>query len=841
MKKLLPLLPLLGLLLAPAGAVAQSFNTPVWSNQQPAQLAPDHPAVSLQSDAAGNTYVAATVVNPATGDTDVTLLKYGCNGAFQWRRAYDHLAAAQNDRLAGMDLDAAGNIYLALTATSSQAGSDWVVLKYDATGALLWRTNYGSTGQDRAVGIAVDARGSVAVVGEYNGLQEVRAVKFDFLTGAQLNPVGITPNTPLPTTAQAMTLDGEGNVWVVGTAGASCVTLRFGSTGRGCTYSGHALSPGVWGQAHGQAIAWSAENNRVFALAGVGGGGAPSRQAVLSYLNVSATNLPLATNWNAAGPIPGTDLKRFAPPLVATTSEDPLALRIAPGGRVVTLAATATQFGPNWLVAGWDPTGKLIAEADSDLGPGGAIPIFDGLTPAALGVDAAGRVFVTGTGMDPLVPVSDFATVQYEPLTGATPLGQDAFNIYDLDGAQDRAETLGLDVAGNVYVAGQSVTASNAWLTTLKLAGPPPNDLCTQARPVRAGTVAFATARARDSMPPAGTCGANDKDVWFRWTATGNGWVEMDTFGSCFDTVLAVYTGQCGALISVPGACNDNANAGRPIGTSQSFVGFLAMAGTTYLIQVGGGGATPASGDGRLTIFGPLPPLGTCPPGGLPDGAWRKFVVIGAGNTDAGGTWRVTVPNCTDVLGQAPTAVGDSAATLAAKLASSINAACGPSKVRAVALGRTFYLHVAGCSKEEPVFFRVGPAGTPPNQLCLVPTVNADGTLDPTAPPFCTYNPILAAVQAGPDCNGNGIPDEVDIASGASQDTNANSIPDECEGGLRIRLQQEQAVLFWGLPNVFLEASPSLSAPAWQMPPGTSPLLLPANNSERYFRLQAWP
>jgi len=40
---------------------------------------------------------------------------------------------------------------------------------------------------------------------------------------------------------------------------------------------------------------------------------------------------------------------------------------------------------------------------------------------------------------------------------------------------------------------------------------------------------------------------------------------------------------------------------------------------------------------------------------------------------------------------------------------------------------------------------------------------------------------------------------------------------------------------------VFLEASPSLSAPAWQMPPGVSPLLLPANNSERYFRLQAWP
>jgi hypothetical protein len=33
------------------------------------------------------------------------------------------------------------------------------------------------------------------------------------------------------------------------------------------------------------------------------------------------------------------------------------------------------------------------------------------------------------------------------------------------------------------------------------------------------------------------------------------------------------------------------------------------------------------------------------------------------------------------------------------------------------------------------------------------------------------------------DCNGNGIPDEQDIASGASIDSNANGIPDECEFG----------------------------------------------------------
>jgi hypothetical protein len=32
-----------------------------------------------------------------------------------------------------------------------------------------------------------------------------------------------------------------------------------------------------------------------------------------------------------------------------------------------------------------------------------------------------------------------------------------------------------------------------------------------------------------------------------------------------------------------------------------------------------------------------------------------------------------------------------------------------------------------------------------------------------------------------PDCNGNGFPDNIDIASGASLDTNGDSIPDECQ------------------------------------------------------------
>jgi hypothetical protein len=59
-------------------------------------------------------------------------------------------------------------------------------------------------------------------------------------------------------------------------------------------------------------------------------------------------------------------------------------------------------------------------------------------------------------------------------------------------------------------------------------------------------------------------------------------------------------------------------------------------------------------------------------------------------------------------------------------------------------------------------------------------------TLVPNAPD-CNGNGIPddqdIASGFSEDCNGNGVPDECDIASGTSADANGNGIPDECEGG----------------------------------------------------------
>ena len=76
--------------------------------------------------------------------------------------------------------------------------------------------------------------------------------------------------------------------------------------------------------------------------------------------------------------------------------------------------------------------------------------------------------------------------------------------------------------------------------------------------------------------------------VWYRIVGTG-GPVTIDTAGSDYDTVVAVYTADgSGGFDPVPDACVDDVPL-EPIGrTLQASVTFDTVAGTTYYVQIGG-------------------------------------------------------------------------------------------------------------------------------------------------------------------------------------------------------------------------------------------------------------
>src|SRR5205823_11949611 len=90
----------------------------------------------------------------------------------------------------------------------------------------------------------------------------------------------------------------------------------------------------------------------------------------------------------------------------------------------------------------------------------------------------------------------------------------------------------------------------------------------------------------KESGEPVHAGNSGGKSVWWTWTATAAGTVTIDTLGSSFDTLLAVYTGSSVSGLTLVKA-NDDSAAG---GTLTSKVSFTVTAGTTYRIAVDGYG-----------------------------------------------------------------------------------------------------------------------------------------------------------------------------------------------------------------------------------------------------------
>jgi hypothetical protein len=91
-------------------------------------------------------------------------------------------------------------------------------------------------------------------------------------------------------------------------------------------------------------------------------------------------------------------------------------------------------------------------------------PRYTNSEPAAIGLDSAGNVYVTGLSYDS-VSRYDFATIKYDPL--GTQLWVARFNGPSVD-STDAANALAVDASGNVFVTGSSQNGTGADYTTIK-------------------------------------------------------------------------------------------------------------------------------------------------------------------------------------------------------------------------------------------------------------------------------------------------------------------------------------------------------------------------------------
>lgn len=89
--------------------------------------------------------------------------------------------------------------------------------------------------------------------------------------------------------------------------------------------------------------------------------------------------------------------------------------------------------------------------------------------------------------------------------------------------------------------------------------------------------------------------------VWYSFTGTGSP-MTIDTAGSDYDTVVAIYTSAGGAYAPVEGGCVDDAPT-PPVGrTLQAMVTIPTVAGTTYFVQIGGFPETFTYGTLRVSL-----------------------------------------------------------------------------------------------------------------------------------------------------------------------------------------------------------------------------------------------
>ncbi|MBI1851693.1 MAG: hypothetical protein HYR85_15235 [Planctomycetes bacterium] len=150
-------------------------------------------------------------------------------------------------------------------------------------------------------------------------------------------------------------------------------------------------------------------------------------------------------------------------------------------------------------------------------------------------------------------------------------------------------------VVGTPMTTGQSVLirvagwqgATGAFTLHVSFSTSPGTDTCANALPVVAGTTIGDTLSA--SNDGSANCGSSDTtpDVWYRFTATEDCRLRVNTCGSNdYDSVLSIHSGCPGTAANTI-SCNDDS-----CGTSSS-VSTLATAGSTYWIRVSGyAGAT---------------------------------------------------------------------------------------------------------------------------------------------------------------------------------------------------------------------------------------------------------
>jgi hypothetical protein len=202
-------------------------------------------ARAMTIDGAGNIYVTGPSDGGKKTGTDFLTVKYNPTGGLVWAARYNYSVANGEDWPYAIDVDGSGNVYVTGRSVTSSSGKgpnyDYATVKYNSSGAQVWASRYGSSGNrsDFSQDVKVDANGYVYVTGFTDAIglggpgNSITTIKYDPVLGTELRRMvyDVLPNiydSPNPNAEQAFSLavDAPGNVYVAGT-----VLIKYNSSG----------------------------------------------------------------------------------------------------------------------------------------------------------------------------------------------------------------------------------------------------------------------------------------------------------------------------------------------------------------------------------------------------------------------------------------------------------------------------------------------------------------------------------------------------------------------------------------------------------------------------------
>lgn len=423
--------------------------SPIWTDRHNAPNNGDDNAVKVVVDAAANSYVTGStcrIVHTSENSCsswDITTIKYDPDGNRLWVATYNNDAS---DYAATLAVDASGNTYVGglSCSTLDMSGlcsvSDYLILKYDPHGNLLWAARYGNGSGSSLSDLNLDASGNIYVTGTSCDLNctswSDATVKFD----ADGNRLWVARNSfGNFSHGIVLALDAAGNTYVTGDGSpagfTSYMTAKYDQKG---------------------SLIWTAQYNndgrytsaRAIALDTLG-------NVYVSGVSHNGTDFDIATvKYDSTG-------QRLWANRYDNGSEDSLGFwngiygqtAVDDSGNVYITGVSSNGLDNDYITIKYDTNGNSLWSARYN---NGAMDVAQ-----AQAIDHSGNVYVTGLSLncDQVTLCSgwarpgssdDYLSIKYD-LNGH-PIWVGRYE----NGTTDFAFALAIDESENVYVTGAS-------------------------------------------------------------------------------------------------------------------------------------------------------------------------------------------------------------------------------------------------------------------------------------------------------------------------------------------------------------------------------------------------